>query len=115
MRIDLEGPTAPDTSLYPPRQWVTSDTFQVITVDYYDKIGVPAWDDDVTSPDYYDHVAGVYSGGSSPSDRLCMIVKVRNCDGSWHSYYGGGPDGRTFCIGGAGSNHLKINLSLIHI
>ncbi|MGB9561927.1 MAG: hypothetical protein ACPL6C_03850, partial [bacterium] len=105
VRVDLVGPTAPDSSFYPPMQWVTSDTFEVITVDYYDRIGVPAWDADPTSSAYRDHVAGVY-GGTGDAARLCMNIKVRGCDGSWHPYYGGGPDGRTFCIGGAGSDHL---------
>lgn len=109
IRVDLAGPTAPDSSFYPPMQWVTSDTFQVITVDYYDQIGVPAWDADPTSTIFWSHVAGVYGAGSDATARLCINIKVRGCDGSWHPYYGGGPDGRTFCIGGAGSDHLQIN------
>jgi len=112
LHIDLEGPTAPDTFYYPPDQWVTSDTFQVITCDIFDQIGCD-FDYGITpndDPNIYPRVSGVYAGWDDEEARICMNIKVRGCDGSWHPYYHGLmpgwteyhgtiPDGRNFCWG----------------
>lgn len=102
LRIDLEGPTAPDTFYYPPHQWVTSDTFQIITLNIYDQIGCDMYDLDVED-ELYQRVSGVYSGSVDEEARICVNLKVRGCDGSWHPYYHTGagsiPDGRNFCVG----------------
>lgn len=106
VRIDLQGPFAPDTFYYPPNGWVTSDTFQVITCDIYDQIGIDCVDSQgvgfggetfvepkgapFTSPLYYG-VSGVRA------DSIIMNIKVRGCDGSWHPEYNGA-EGRNFHI-----------------
>jgi len=103
LRIDLEGPTAPDTFYYPPHQWVTSDSFQIITLNIYDQIDCSYFDLDVED-ELYNRVSGIYSGSLDEEARLCMNLKVRGCDGTWHPYYhtlptGSIPDGRNFCVG----------------
>ncbi len=102
IRIDLEGPTAPDTFYYPPDQWVTSDSFQIITLNIYDQIACSMYDLDVEDM-LYNRTSGVYSGSLDEEARLCVNLKVRGCDGSWHPYYHTGagsiPDGRNFCVG----------------
>ncbi len=110
LRIDLEGPTAPDTFFYPPKEWVTSDSFQIITLNIYDQIGCDEWDMNVDLPlsdsaSIYHRISGIYSGSTDQEARICMNLKVRGCDGSWHPYYhsaaygGSVPDGRNFCVG----------------
>ncbi len=102
LRIDLEGPTAPDTFYYPPHQWVTSDSFQIITLNIYDQIGCSNYDLDVQDL-LRNRVSGVYSASVDQEARICVNLKVRGCDGSWHPYYHSGagsiPDGRNFCVG----------------
>ncbi|MBN2541659.1 T9SS type A sorting domain-containing protein [bacterium] len=109
IRIDLVGPVAPDTFYYPPRQWITSDTFQVITVDIYDQIGCPDVDSNFST--LYDCVAGVYSG-TDPDNRLVMNIKVQGCDGTWHPEYVDHPtrpwEGRDFIWGGPGDDWLYL-------
>ncbi|MCK5833270.1 T9SS type A sorting domain-containing protein [bacterium] len=110
LHFDLEGPTAPDTFFYPPKEWVTSDSFQIITLNAYDQIGCYEWDMNVDLPlsdsaSIYNRVSGIYSGSIDEEARICMNLKVRGCDGSWHPYYhdpaygGSVPDGRNFCVG----------------
>ncbi len=110
LHIDLEGPTAPDTFFYPPDGWVTSDSFQIVTCNLYDQIGCSEFDENVelstTDPlSLYNRVSGIYSGSSDEEARICVNLKVRGCDGSWHPYYhdpaygGSVPDGRNFCVG----------------
>lgn len=108
LRIDLEGPTAPDTFYYPPNQWVTSDSFQIITCNIYDQIGCVDYDQnvDVSGSDpwaLYHRTSGIYAGSMDQEARICVNLKVRGCDGSWHPYYhstmGTIPDGANFCTG----------------
>ncbi|MBN1754696.1 T9SS type A sorting domain-containing protein [bacterium] len=109
VRIDLKGPTAPDTTFYPPRQWVSSDSFQVITVDIYDQLDCPNVDSNFAN--LYNCVAGVYTG-SDPDDRLVMNIKVRGCDGTWHPSYIDYPsrpwEGRNFIWTGPGDDWMDL-------
>ncbi|RKZ35239.1 hypothetical protein DRQ33_00115 [bacterium] len=99
LRIDLVGPTAPDSLFYPPNNWVTSDTLQVITVDLFDLVGF----DNVDQPSYYDDLIAdgynprFYGVSGVHKDSIIMNIKVRGCDGSWHPAYGGA-SGRNFII-----------------
>lgn len=107
VRIDLVGPYAPDTLYYPPHGWVTSDTFQVITCDIFDQVGVPCVDDPANYDDPVGTFGPLYYGVSGVhADSIIMNIKVRGCDGSWHPEYGG-PEGRNFVIhtGGTPSTH----------
>ena len=115
LRIDLVGPTAPDSLFYPPNNWVTSDTLQVITVDLFDQIGFDNIDrhdyyaDDITdgyNPRYYG-VSGVNE------DSIIMNIKVRGCDGSWHPQYGG-PSGRNFTIHNASIGHPRTSPNTVN-
>jgi len=91
IRIDLAGPVAPDSFFYPPDNWVTSDTQQVISVDLYDQIGCPVIDQSLTNLE--DFVAGVYAKNfSDASSKIAINIVVRNCDGSYHPGYIDDPD-----------------------
>jgi len=119
MRIDLEGPTAPDTFFYPPDGWVTSDSFQIITCNIYDQIGCSEFDLNVELPSgnpnsLYNRVSGVYSGYLDEEARICVNLKVRGCDGSWHPFYHATagatiPDGRNFCVGESDAISVTLN------
>jgi len=99
LRIDLRGPYAPEENYYPPKNWTTSDTLQVITVDIYDMIDYDCVDDVSLYSDFIDAdfnpryfgVSGVHT------DSIIMNVKVRGCNGSWHPAYNGF-EGRNFII-----------------
>jgi len=120
LRVDLKGPLAPDTLYYPPNGWITSDSFQVITCDIFDRIGDN--DDPVGCVDNrlnYDDPIGaanygpLYTGVSGvASDSITMNIKVRGCDGSWHSEYGG-VEGRDWKIAIGGSAHPNSYPNLV--
>ncbi len=104
VRIDLKGPYAPDYSFYPPHGWITSDTTQVITVDLFDRIGYIDVDDEVYFKDSVlaDTYNPLYFGVSGVNaDSIIMNIKVRDCIGRWHPYYGGA-EGRNFVINRTG-------------
>ncbi len=112
LRIDLVGPTAPDSLFYPPNNWVTSDTLQVITVDLFDLVGVDNVDDPSNYADYLaDGYNPRYYGVSGVNtDSIIVNIKVRGCDGSWHPYYGG-PEGRNFYVNHTRTGHPQSSPS----
>ncbi|MFP4458249.1 MAG: FlgD immunoglobulin-like domain containing protein [Candidatus Zixiibacteriota bacterium] len=114
LRIDLEGPVAPDTFFYPPHGWVTSDTLQVITVDLYDQIGCPLIDQNLS--DETDHildqyVSGIYGASSDENSRLAINLVVKSASGDHHPEYVEFPgrpwEGRTWYVPGWTTNCLS--------
>jgi hypothetical protein len=116
IRIDLAGPVSPDSFFYPRNGWVTSDSFQVITVDIYDQIGCPAVDENVHGEILDQYVAGVYAGTTDTDSRIAINLTVRGCDGTWHPDYVASTsrpwEGRTWYVPGwttnCASNPLHI-------
>jgi len=115
LRIDLVGPTAPDSLFYPPNNWVTSDTLQVITVDLFDEIGF----NNVDRHDYYNDLISdgynprYYGVAGVNSDSIIMNLKVRGCDGSWHPQYNGA-SGRNFTIHTASIGHPRTSPNTVN-
>jgi len=106
LRIDLEGPVAPNDEFYPSNGWVSSDSLQVITVDLYDEIGCAFIDENMRSDDndLYKYVAGVYGGNDDLASRIAINLTVRRCDGTWHTSYVANParpwEGKTWYMPG---------------
>jgi len=93
VRIDYVGPTFTPYSLYPPLKGITSDTFQIITLDVYDRSGCYAYDTSLTA--LADHAAGIYAMTTGDS-ALYINIKVQAADGHFYGGIWGDDDGRNF-------------------